>query len=134
MTPGLFLAKQTPKDALDLYLRATRDRLDSQLSAVLAKKNLSEPFGIVSDCVRTFALTIQMTLHNVGSLFLFYPFSEAFFSAEAKPKEGNNRFEESEEDKRHEIGLFYGVLEGLWSTLKRQEEGNFFRRFFIYVR
>lgn len=104
--------------------------MENLLDAVLIPKSDTEVYDRVAECLRVFVLTIQLTLYNVGSLFLFYPFCEAFFTLAGKSPNlaqkdnGAERgFDEIvDENGRYEAGLFFGVLDGLWSTLKREEE------------
>lgn len=110
------------KQSLDLYLSSVSARLSKNLSSVLSNPNVT--LETISDCLQNFALTIQITLHNLGSLFLFHPFSEIFYSeSKATPDKSFDGIED--EDVRHEVGLFYGVIENLSTVMKHEvEEGK----------
>jgi hypothetical protein len=110
--------------------------LDLVLNEESQESSSDGVFESVSECLRRFTLNIQTTLHDVGSLFLFYPFSEAFFSEEGEDKRqgSSDRVFDSDvnpEDRRYEVGMFYGVLENLHAGLfeREAEEGmSFFSR------
>eukprot|EP01126_Amoeba_proteus_P044146 TRINITY_DN488_c0_g1_i5.p1 TRINITY_DN488_c0_g1~~TRINITY_DN488_c0_g1_i5.p1 ORF type:complete len:312 (-),score=72.14 TRINITY_DN488_c0_g1_i5:124-1059(-) len=151
LCPLLFLDNHTPEEVFDEFLSSRLTNLSTileKLEIQIISESNSDPtpfspfnneYGLhtqlLNDSIKAlceFTNSIHVTLHCVGSLFLFYPFSDLFFSNKRVERaEGLDSWKQRrsysernyhnwEEEEWEDSGLFIGDVRRISDLLVRQ--------------